>query len=201
MSGGLDSDSRGSRYVVEVTDGWIVALDIGEFGAGIWWVSKDGSKYRTLAHETVAELVKTKVGVMAMTGLDHLMNGHGEVLLIRREDRVGWRAKRLASLGPSAYAATVAPGGDVLVVTRTSLVRVDLKGNVRVLHKGKWDAFFDTGRNTSSFFYPNSMTVTPTGEVFIGMRAVVVHLRPLAHGYAEEWLYPTACPETGTNRR
>jgi hypothetical protein len=189
-----DSDALGSRYVVEVKDGWIVALDRGEFGGGIWWVSKDGSRYQTLGHANVAELVKTKVGVLAATGLDHGINGHGEVLLIKQNARGRWRAKHFASIGASAYAATLTPDGYVLVVTRTSLVRVDLDGRTRVLHQGKWDAFFDTGQQTSSFFYPNSMAVTPNGDVFIGMRAVVVHLTPQARGYSEEWLVPSTCP-------
>jgi hypothetical protein len=103
-------------------------------------------------------------------------------------------AKQLASIGASAYAATLTPDGYVLLITRTSLVRVDLDGKTRVLHRGKWDDFFDTGYNASSFFYPSSMALTPTGDVFIGMRAVVVHLKPQTRGYTEEWLVPATCP-------
>jgi hypothetical protein len=190
---GLDEppwESRGSRCAVKVEDGWIVALDAGEFGAGLWWVALDGATFRKLGEPHVAELIKTKIGILAPTGLDHLANGKGEVLLIRRGRGGVWQSGRFASVGDSAYAATAAADGSLLVVTRTSLIGVSAKGKVTVLHRGQWSEFFEAGEKTVSAFYPGSVVRRETGEIFIGMRAAVVRLTPMARGFREDWLAP-----------
>lgn len=131
-----------------------------------------------------------------MTGLDHLsIRGKGEAFLVSRARHREWRAKRLAVVGASAYAATTAPDGSVLVVTRTQLVRLGLGGRVTVLHTGRWDDFFQIGKNSESAFYPGSVVARANGEIFVGMRAVLVRLVPQAHGYSEEWLAPAKCIE------
>lgn len=191
--------SRGTRFVVDVEDGWVVALNAGEFGGGLYWVARDGSQVRTLNDsDNVAALVMSTVGVVALTGLDHMTNGKGEALLVKK-DRAGiWRSAHLANIGASAYAATLTADGTILIVTRTSLVKVDRHGKARVLHRGKWSEFFyvsrKVGAEVESAFYPGSVIAEPTGDVFIGMRAAIVHLTPRkGGGYREEWLAPAAC--------
>ena len=189
-------DSRGVRHVVPVEGGWIVGFNSGEFGGGLWWVAQDGSRYRRLEGSNIVDLIKTPGGVIALTGLDHLsIRGKGEAFLVSRARHREWRAKRLAVVGASAYAATTAPDGSVLVVTRTQLVRLGLGGRVTVLHTGRWDDFFQIGKNSESAFYPGSVVARANGEIFVGMRAVLVRLVPQAHGYSEEWLAPAKCIE------
>jgi hypothetical protein len=182
-----------TRYVAQVSDGWIVALNGGEFGAGIWWVSKDGSKRRDLGGGHVVELIKTSAGVLAPIGLDHISAGHGAVLLIDQAKNGRWRSKRLAAIGSSAYAATAVTNRSILVVTRTQLVRVNLDGKVTVLHRGRWDGQFELRKGVVSSFSPGSIVQGADGRIWIGMNAAIVHLVPDAKGYREEWLVPRTC--------
>jgi len=184
---------RGERYVVAVDDGWIVALNAGEFGAGIWWVARDGARYTQLSHENAVELIKTAAGVWAPTGLDHLVAGHGNVLLVARTRAKPWRVVRSIPIGASAYAGATTPDGSLIVVTRTGLVKVAPNRKATRLHTGRWDGFFELGPHASSAFYPGSVIVRRSGEVFIGMRAVVVRLAPQRGGYREDWLVPATC--------
>jgi hypothetical protein len=186
--------SEATRFVVDVEDGWIVALNAGEFGGGLYWIARDGSQVRTLNDwDNVAALVKTTFGVVALTGLDHMMPGKGKALLVKKSRAGIWRSAHLADIGASAHAATAAADGAILVVTRTSLVKVDRRGNARVLHRGQWSQFFTVG-SVQSDFYPGSVMTGPAGDIFIGMQAAIVHLTPRkSGGYREEWLAPRAC--------
>lgn len=187
-------NGRGTRYVARVADGWIVALNAGEFGAGLWWVARDGKGYKKLGEPHVVDLIATNSGLLAPTGLDHMVNGRGEVLLIDRDRKGVWRARRLARIGASAKAATVGLDGALLVVTRTELVRVTGRGEVTVLHKGRWDGWLDQSANSISPFYPGSVIVQSNGDILIGMRAAIVRLIPEGRRYREEWLAPEKCP-------
>ena len=130
------------RFVVAVDDGWIVSLNAGEFGAGIWWVARDGARYTHLSDENVVELIKNAAGVWAPTGLDHLIAGRGRILLIARTGTNPWRVVRSIPIGASAYAATSAHDGSLIVVTRTGVIRVASNGKATRLHTGRWDGFF-----------------------------------------------------------
>jgi hypothetical protein len=189
--------SGATRHVAQVGDGWIVALDAGEFGSGVWWVSNDGGRHTYFGNYHAVALIKTKVGILAATRIDRLVGRRGEVLLFEKVAGGDWRAKTFAYLDSSAYAAAPAPGDGILVVTRAQLVRVRFDGKVVALHAGHWDATFDYGDLGFSSFYPGSIVATSDGIVWIGMRAVIVRLVPVAKGYREEWLAPKACTDAG----
>jgi hypothetical protein len=187
------------KLVAAVANGSIVAHNNGEFGAALFWVSRNGSTRRLLGNPHVNALLVTKHGVFAATGLDHLIDGSGQLLLISRDPRAEWRTTPFADVGAVAYAATAAPDGSMLVVTRTQLVKVTPSGEVTVLHTGRWDQTFAVGDEvgTLSGFAPSSIVLSPGGAVYIGMTAAVVLLTPsAAGGYREQWLAPKSC--TGT---
>jgi hypothetical protein len=188
-----------TKLVAPVANGSIVAHNNGELGASLFWVSRNGSVRRLLGNPHVNALITTKQGVFAATGLDHLLDGSGQLLLISRDPRGEWRTTPFADVGAVAYAATAAPDGSILVVTRTQLVKVAPSGEVTVLHTGRWDQPFamrdDIG--TMSAFAPSSIVLSAGGAIYIGMTGVVVVLTPsAAGGYREQWLAPRSC--TGT---
>jgi len=193
----IDHSRPDKKLVAAVAGGSIVAHNNGELGAALFWVSRNGSTRRLLGNPHVNALITTKQGVLAATGLDHLIDGSGQLLLISRGPRAEWRAAPFADVGAVAYAATVAPDGSMLVVTRTQLVKVTPTGEVTVLHTGRWDQTFAVGDEvgTLSGFAPGSIVLTPGGVVYIGMTGAVVVLTPsAAGGYREQWLAPKSCP-------
>jgi hypothetical protein len=46
---GRRSNGTCRRTVVPVSDGWIVGLDAGEFGGGLWWFSKHSDDSREIS--------------------------------------------------------------------------------------------------------------------------------------------------------
>ncbi len=184
------------KLVAPVADGSIVAHNNGEHGAALFWVSRNGSTRRLLGNPHVNDVIVTKHGVFAATGLHHLLDGSGQLLLISRDPRAEWRTTPFADVGTVAYAATVAPDGSMLVVTHTQLVKVTPSAEVTVLHTGRWDQTFAVGDEvgTLSGFTPSSIVLSPGGAVYIGMTGAVVVLTPsAAGGYREQWLAPRSC--------
>jgi len=190
-----------TKLVAPVPDGTIVAHNNGDLGAALFWVSRSGATRRLLGNPHVNDLVVTKQGVVAATGLDHLIDGSGQLLLIAPGPRGEWRTTPFADVGAVAYAATVAPDGSTLVATRTQLVKVAPSGEVTILHTGRWNQTFAVGDDigTMSAFAPSSIVLTSGGVVYIGMTGVVVVLTPsAAGGYREQWLAPKSCAGTTT---
>jgi hypothetical protein len=188
-----------TRLVAAVSDGSIVAHNRGELGASLFWVSRNGATHRLLGNPHVNDLITTKRGLLAATGLDHIIDGSGQLLLIARGANAEWRMTPFADVGAVAYAMTAAPDGSILVVTRTQLVKVTPAGVTTVLHTGRWDQTFVTGDDfgTRSGFNPRSVLLAASGDVYIGMMGVVAHLTPsTTGGYREQWLAPVSCAAT-----
>ena len=195
----LHTRSDKTKRVAAVNDGSIVAHNHGELGASLFWVSRNGSTRRFLGNPHVNDLLVTKQGLFAATGLDHVLDGSGQLLLISRDPRAEWRTTPFADVGTVAYAATAVPDGSMLVVTGTQLVKVTPSGEVTVLHTGRWNQRFAVGDEvgTLSGFAPSSIVLAPGGAVHIGMTGAVVLLTPsAAGGYREQWLAPKSCPGT-----
>ena len=53
------------RYA-EVEDGWIVAFNAGEWGAGLWWFSPDGVERRKISEEYIEGFFRTSVGLVGV---------------------------------------------------------------------------------------------------------------------------------------
>ena len=176
------------------------AANNGEPGAALFWVSRNGATRRLLGNPHVNALIVSKQGVFAATGLDHRIDGSGQLLLIPRDPRAEWRTTPFADVGAVAYAATAAPDGLMLVVTRTQLVKVTPSGEVTVLHTGRWNQPIPGGRGRDdSVFAPSSIVLAPGGAVDIGMTGTVVVPTPsAAGGYREQWLAPRSCTGTTT---
>jgi hypothetical protein len=193
-----DSPARG-RYVAPVEDGWIVGAHWGELGAGLWWVSRDGTRHTRLSDLAVIDLIPMKRGVLAPTRLnDDGWHGRGSVLLLSRARNGRFSAKQLAQVGTSASAAMKESDDAILLATETQLVRVTLAGEKTILHTGRWNevtTFVDqeSQRPLGLSFIPRSVTASANGDVYIGTTAAIVRLSPEGSRYHEEWLTPR-CP-------
>lgn len=170
----------GDRRVKRVKDGWLIGFDAGEFGGALWWFSADGSKRKELMHENVLGLVESSSGVLVLVGIAHMRTDKGGVLLVREDDKGGWRVERLADLGGEPKAFAKESPDSLLVLTTGRLLRV--------LTSGKAEQLLST-----RYLYPNSMTVSKTGVIHVGMRHFVTRLTPANNAYKEEWFVPANC--------
>lgn len=170
-----------SRSVEQVDDGWLVGLDIGEFGGGLWWFSSDGKVSKKLSEENIVRFAKTSSGVFALAGLAHLGINDGKILKIVGGG-INRKVEKLLDLGATPRAFVMESADTLLILTTDSLVRVKTSGTIEKLFSTRyWQ------------LYPTSMIVSPSGIVHIGMNHFVVRLTPTGKEYKEEWFVPRDC--------
>jgi hypothetical protein len=174
--------SKADRHVIAVNDGWLVGMDVGEFGGGLWWFSVDGRSSKKLSDENVHGFAKTSKGVLALVGLTHMSLNSGQVLRIADGEAGNRKVEFLANLGSAPEAFVVESPDTVIIMTTMGLVRVRSAGDVQRLFRTNYE-----------LLYPNSMTLSTSGVVNVGMRHFVTRLTPMGNTYKEEWFVPADC--------
>ncbi|WP_145270544.1 SMP-30/gluconolactonase/LRE family protein [Tautonia plasticadhaerens] len=171
----------GRRFRVEVADGWVVAFNGGEFGAGLWWFSADGTDRYRIAEAWVEGFIRTAPGLFALEGLAHGDVNRGRLLRIAREPGSRWSAEEIVDLGQLPQAATLDTDGTLLVVTFDRLLRVDpSRAEIEILLDQAFWHWLD----------PNSIVVAPSGTICLGMRHGVARVEMTAEGRRVRWLLP-----------
>ena len=181
----LEDDAAGLagyRHTKRVSDGWLVGFDEGEFGGSLWWFSLDGSTHRKLADDNVAGFADSSVGILALVGLAHMGTDYGKVLLIREGQEGNRPVEAIADLGSAPTAFAMESAESLIVATYDKIVRVQISGEVEQLLAPK-----------DGFPYPNSLTLSKTGVIHVGMRHFILRLSPASEGYKEEWFVPSDC--------
>ena len=178
----MESGLKGERRVEKVENGWLVGFNAGEWGGALWWFSEDGKIRKKLTDENVVGLAKTSTRILALTGLAHLGMDHGKVFDVTQDKTGKWKADVLVNLGAAPQTFIVESPESVLVITTKSLVRVKTEGSAEQLYQHRY-----------LFLYPNSMTLSKSGIIHIGMRHFVTRLTPTQAGYKEDWFVPKDC--------
>lgn len=174
--------NKGRRCVMQVEDGWLVGMDIGEFGGGLWWFSSDGQSKDKLSEENIRAIVRSSGGILALAGLSHMRIDEGRLLRIADGNAGKRQAMVLADLGAAPKAFVVESSDSLLIMTNWGLVRTGSRGVVTPL--------FETDYKS---LYANSMALLPSGVIYVGMRHFITRLTPAENGYVEEWFVPSNC--------
>ncbi|MHB1558357.1 MAG: hypothetical protein ACYC61_12930 [Isosphaeraceae bacterium] len=171
----------GSRFSAKVDDGWIVAFNYGEFGAGLWWFSPNGKRRQKLAEAWINGFVPTDAGLLALEGIAHGGQSQGGLIRINRDSKGRWRTETIVDLKSPANAAAKLPDGSVLVASDNQLIRVNPSSKkVEVLVD---DAFWDG-------LYPTSMVVARDGSIYLAMVHGVARIRQKNGKHQVTWLVP-----------
>ncbi|HKE58764.1 MAG TPA: hypothetical protein VKB46_18765 [Pyrinomonadaceae bacterium] len=176
--------TKGYRHVISVDDGWLVGMDIGEFGGGLWWFSADGLRSRKLSNENIVGFAATAKGTLIFVGLAHLALDEGKVLRISDGTNAERQLEPLVNLGSAPVAFAVEAPDSVIVLTTTGLVRVRTSGPIEHLLKTRYGQL-----------YPTSLTLSSSGVIYVGMRQFITRLTPAGNTYSEEWFVPADCPK------
>ena len=176
--------TKGYRSAQQVNDGWLVGLDVGEFGGGLWWFSSDGGNSRKLAEDNIAGFAKTSMGVLALSGLAHGSLDSGRILRIGDGAAGNRSVETLVDLGSAPRTFAVESPDSLLVLTTRTLVRVRASGTVEQLFPTNY-----------GLLYPTSMALSPSGIIYVGMRHFITRLTPAGKGYREEWFVPIGCSQ------
>lgn len=166
-------DAKADRFdepsvFAQVDDGWLVGFNHGEFGAAIYWFSRDGSRNYKISNHQIVDYVSTPEGMLAVEGLAHLGSSQGSLIRIGRTNGEGrWKTESLTRLPAAPYAVSRCRDGMLLITLSDSLVAVTLGDKLKIetlLADADW----------GTYLYPNSSALTPDErKLYIGMRQYV----------------------------
>jgi hypothetical protein len=175
-------DTKGERHVIAVNDGWLVGLDFGEFGGALWWFSSDGTRSRKIAEENVVGFANSAQGVLVLGGLAHLGFDSGKVWQVRDGEAGEKKLELVADLGSTPRTFLMPSSDSLLILTTRGLVRLKTNGELQTLFTTHYQSL-----------YPTSMTLSPSGVIYVGMRHFVTRLTPTGNSYREEWFVSASC--------
>lgn len=166
-----------------IDGGWLVSMDKGEWGGGLWWAGKDGTEDYGILDENVASVVQLGEVTVAVTGLAHGTSDQGAVVELVRDAAAPhrWREHRRVALS-GAPRAWLVEGDAVLIATQTGVVRYRA-GEVEPVIRAELDSLD-----------ANSIARDDTGAIYVGMRFAVVRSGPGGAAPAT-WLYPPVLPD------
>lgn len=172
----------GRRTTLKVDDGWLVGFNAGEFGAGLWWFSPDGKDRYRISDDHVIEFFHASSHVIAITGAEHGGMSKGKAIRLAKDEKKRWITEAPTDLGESPFAAIKDGDGALLVVTHTRLIKANLltKTVDTLMYQAFWDGL-----------YPNSVAISDSGAIFIGMRHGVAKIEKKQGTYKSSWLLPS----------
>ena len=157
---------RGIETYAAVDDGWLIGEDRGEFGADLWWFSKDGKQSYRISGARIVAFFTRADGLYALYDRPGLFAGKssgGGVMRFARE-KGRWQGQEVMKLPFRPCAISVCRDGRMLITLSRALVAVgsDLKMQT-LLEDAPWD-----------MLGPGS-SVLPADEskLYIGMRQYV----------------------------
>ncbi len=179
--GSAKEDLAGEWFSVQVSNGWIIGFNAGEFGAGLWWFSPDGKKREKISEDQVIGFFETGAGLLALEGIAHGTRSVGRIARLAKGEDGHWHSELFVDLKGAPETAVKSADGTLTVATLDRLLRVHLdtrKIDV-LLNEAFWGGL-----------YPTSMILTPSGSIFLGMRHGVVEVEKIGTVYKANWLIP-----------
>jgi len=165
----------------EVADGWVVGFNAGEFGAGLWWFSPDGEERYKLAEAWVTDFIPEEAGILVLEGIAHGAVNKGQVLRLVQDREGRWQTERFADLGHAPGVAAKDADGSLIIATTDRLLRI-------IPVSRKTDVLLDHA--VWGGLYPNSMVITTSGTIYLGMWHGVAKVEKEGGGYRLRWLLP-----------
>ncbi len=156
---------RGASNFAEVDDGWLVGFNRGEFGAAIYWFSKDGTRNYPVSNHQVVDFFLLPDGVHAIEGLAHMGMSRGSVVRITRpHGNAPWQANTIVKLPFAPCAISLRKDGSMVITLSSSLVSIGPGHKIHTLLADlPWGGL-----------YPNSSVLSfDEKKLFVGMRQFV----------------------------
>lgn len=177
-----DKNPKGYLHVESFENGWLIGSDAGEWGGNLFWLKTDGSRKTELLNDNVRGIVKVGKDVFILSGMAHLGTDEGKIYKLKTDEKGTLKIELLTDLKTQPQSFAVETGESFLVALNDKILRVKTSGEINTLKETNF-----------LYLYPNSMTVTSAGVIYVGMRLFLVRFVPNENGYTEEWLVPQDC--------
>jgi hypothetical protein len=184
--------SGAERRVVEGAKAWLVALDVGEFGEGLYSVDKESRQAVRLdpqLPEAVRWIERLDFGVVAVAGLCH-GEGCARATRVYRVDPspTGWTLAPLAELGGCPVAIAASSGDrEALLLTCKAAHSIRSSG---LATAASWQGDF------TPIHFSDAAQRDASGALYVSFGPLVARFQP---GAAPEWFGPRGPRACGPN--
>lgn len=133
-----EMNMSGSKSVIEVSDGYLVGFDHGEFGGGLYWFSKNGSQTYQISDFHVKQFSKAKDKIYAIAGIEHMGSDMGNLMSISLlNDK--WMVNNSVKLPNDPKAIGIDSADNIVIVTSSAVLSVGKMDKIIVLNTyPKW---------------------------------------------------------------
>lgn len=170
---------KGNRFVKRTPDGYLVGLDKGEFGGGLYFIKSDGlDGYEMAGYLNIRNIFDYNNKYFAIEGLAHLGGQRGQIIEIFKKDTV-WKYKSLTSL-IEAPAIITDYNNEKIIVTSQYILKFGKDFKVIEILKSP----FYWG-----MLYPSSILVD-NNDLYLAMRQGVLKIKSFDHSPEYEWYIP-----------
>ena len=129
-------EQSGLIDIVQLKDGYLVGLNNGEWGGGLYWYSKNGKKkykiFDSAFCSPVVQFIKRDNEIYAITGISHLGMSFGNIIKIEKEKKA-WKLEEFVKLPNAPYAIQLDSKANMLVFTSSGLYSIDKEKNIDTL--------------------------------------------------------------------
>ena len=180
------------RHVIKFDGGWLVGIDAGEWGGGLWITNQDGTISRQIVVDNIKGIIPVSGGIFVFSGLAHLSSDFGNVLMLSDPRYMHVTFEWSAHLISAPQAFAVQADNSVLTATKFDVTQVTSSGEMNRLF---WIKQFRGYR-----WYINSIAETADGTIYLGSQVFVLrfrltgtrHVETLSN-YSEDMLLPNQC--------
>lgn len=196
--------------VIQVSDGYLVGFNRGEWGGSLYWYSKNGKKKIKIGGSVFStspiQFIKRDNLIYAITGLSHMSMSYGDIIKIEKKQKQ-WIVEEYVKLPDAPCAIQLDSKDNMLVFTSSGLYSIDKEANLDTLAiklrrpiipiieielpndtlriRGKPLEYYP--KWLWGFLYPTSMVIQ-NDMVYVGMRGGVYKFDLITK--KEEWLLP-----------
>lgn len=173
---------RGYLHVKSFENGWLIGSDAGEWGGKLFWFDGDGNRKIELLQDNIRGIAEINGEAFILSGMAHLGIDEGKIHKLTKDQKGNLKTRLLIDLKTQPQTFVVENNQLILIALKDKIVRLKSSGEIENLKETNFNSL-----------YPNSMTITSSKVIYVGMRLFIVRFVPSGNGYTEEWLVPQNC--------
>ena len=170
---------KGNRYVKKTPDGYLVGLNKGEFGGGLYFINNDGlAGYQIGKRLNIRSIFEHNWTIFSIEGLSHLGLQRGQIIQIFQEDNL-WKYKTLTQLIEAPR--LIADYNDEKIIVTSQYIlrfRQDLVVTEILKSPMNWGGL-----------YPSSIIID-NNDIYMAMRKGVLKIKAFDTLPEYEWYVP-----------
>lgn len=165
-------------FVKSVKKGYLIGIDNGEFGGGLFFISRSGeSSYKIDGFQRIEEIFEFGSKFYATSGLSHFVTNYGYILELSLDET--WQISTKVEL-PEEPDILIHRNNSLFIVTSQFILRVDKGMNIYKVLKSPvyW-----------GILYPSSAIIDDK-DIFIAMRKGIMKIEDFETDPNYQWYIP-----------